>query len=505
MYDILIKNAIVYDGLGGEPFLSDIAVTDGKIARVAPAIAESAERVVDATGLSLTPGFIDSHSHSDNMQDEYPLMKEKLEQGITLDVTGQCGFSEAPRTLKDGTVLSGVAHYAMQGDGAKHGAYSLPLVGFNTLRTIVMGRENRAATKEEIASMQALLRTEMQNGAAGLSLGLIYVPGCYASTEEVIAVASVVKEFDGIIASHIRDEGDELIAAVEEFLTVIRETGCRAVFSHHKACGGKRNWGKVKTSLAMIDAANAQGCDIYLDVYPYVASHTTMQSTFVPPHLHPAGCKDVRDLLSDPEILAKAEAFFDERYEKDYTWIVVGKCPARPEYQGERIVDLARARGLSPMAFLYELMKECRGVTGCFFTMCEEDVETVLRHPRAMIGTDSSLGGDFVYYHPRVRGTFVRAIARYVRERKIVSLPEMIRKMTSLPAKVYRLPTKGVIREGMDADICIFDYERLTDRADFKAPTQNNIGLSYVLVNGEIVVEDGVANGTRPAGVILKT
>lgn len=504
MYDILITSARVYDGLGGTPYVADVALLDGKIARIADKITEQASTVIDATGLALSPGWVDSHSHSDNMLFAYPAMKEKLEQGIVCAVTGQCGFSQTPKRCADGTALTGENYYADMNTNLKQGGYSLPLVGFNTLRSFVMGKENRAATPEEIQAMQALLRDEMRAGAAGLSLGLIYIPGCYASTEEVIAVASVVKEFEGVLASHIRDEGAELLSAVEEFLTVIRATGCRAIFSHHKASGGRRNWGLVHKSLAMIDKANAEGLDVYLDVYPYTASHTSLSATFLPNDFHPEGCTNVYSLLDDEEVKKKIKARFDERYEGDYSWVMIAKCLTHPEYQGELVTTLAEKQGVSPMDFIFSLLRECPHATGCYFTACEEDLMTVISHPRAMIGTDSSLGGDLVYYHPRLRATFPRVLGRYIREKGVVSLEEMIRKMTSLPAHVYGLKNKGIVREGMDADLCLFDPARIADKADFKHPTRANEGLSYVIVDGKIAVIDGEQTDLRAGKILIK-
>ncbi len=500
MYDLLIKNADVLDGSGAPAFRKNIAVKDGKIAALTNEEPE-AKKVIDAKGSTVSPGWIDSHSHSDGAVLHTPAQKEKLEQGITFSITGQCGFSEAPRRSRDGS-LETVSAYMEKAKSTPQGSHSSMLIGFNTLRRAVLGDENRAPSPEELEKMKELLRDAMRAGAMGVSFGLFYVPGCYATTEEVVEIAKVVKEFDGLLASHIRSESDGLLEAVDEFLFAIRASGCRAVFSHHKS-SKKKNWGLVKKSLAMIDAANAEGLDVYLDVYPYTASHTSLSSSFLPTRFHPQGLKSISDLLSDRELLDKIKA---ERYAADgddYSWVFVTYASGHSEYHGKTLNEIAEMRGETDrVETAFNILRETNcSANACYFTMCEEDVEYVMKHPRAMIGTDSGVAGSRLHFHPRLRGSFPRALGRYVRERGVVSLPEMIRKMTSLPAHVYRLQTKGLIKEGMDADLCIFNPETIIDRADFLNPTLKNEGLDYVIVAGQVVVEDGVHNGVRAARV----
>ena len=500
MYDLIIKNATVLDGTGADGFLSDVAIKDGKIAKLGVGL-EGSEQVIDATGLTLSPGWIDSHSHSDSSIVSFPDQREKIEQGITFSITGQCGGSVAPRRLKDGT-LQTMGEFLEKAKNIPQGSSSKVLVGFNSLRKAVMGTENRAATKEELETMKELLREAMRGGALGVSYGLIYVPGCYASTEEVVEIAKVVKEFDGILASHIRNEGDTLLEAVEEYLIAIRESGCRAVFSHHKSAR-KQNWGKVKKSLALIDKAIEEGYDIYADVYPYCASHTSLSTTFIPKKFHYEGLKNVLSLLDDPAVCENIKEYMDGIYDGDYSWTMIASCPAFKEYEGLTLQRIAEIRNEHPIDAVHNIIRAGKGVGGgCYFTMCEEDVEYIIKHPRVMICTDSGVKGNATYCHPRLRASFPRALGEYARNRGIVSIPEMIRKMTSMPAHVYKLEGKGVIAEGMDADICIFDADKIIDRADFKNCFEKNEGLSYVIVDGKIVVEDGVYNGTRAGKVI---
>ncbi len=500
MYNLLIKNAEIIDGTGAPAFSANIVIRDGKIAAITQD-EPSAKIVIDATGKTVTPGWIDSHSHSDSAVFTFPDQREKIEQGITYSITGQCGSSAAPRHDKNGT-LELVSAYLDRANKAPQGSYSSMLIGFNTLRYAVLGNENRAPSKEELERMKELLRDAMRAGAMGVSFGLIYVPGCYATTEEVVEIAKVVGEYDGLLASHIRNENEHLLEAVEEFLFTIRASGCRAVFSHHKS-SKKKNWGLVKKSLAMIDSAIAEGLDVYLDVYPYTASSTSLAATFLPSQYHPEGMSSVREILDNRELLNKIKA---DRYAldgDDYSWVFITQANNHPEYHGKTLNEIAEMRGETDrVETAFSILRETNcSATACYFSMCEEDVEYVMKHPRAMICTDSAIAGTKSHFHPRLRGSFPRALGRYVRERGVTTLPEMIRKMTSLPASVYRLTGKGIIKEGMDADLCIFDPETIIDRADFLHPTEKNEGLCYVIVAGQIVVKDGVHNGIRAAAV----
>lgn len=505
MFDLLIQNATVLDGTGKDGFIADVAIRNGKIAAVGKCDGEAA-RVIDATGLVLTPGFVDSHSHSDRAMRHYPDQREKIEQGITFSIAGQCGGSAAPSRDKEtgevelaSTFLAEMAE-TPQGSGAKL------LIGHGSLRRAVVGTERRAPTPDEMEKMKEMLREALEAGAAGLSFGLIYVPGCYATTEECAELAKVVAEYDGLLAAHIRNEGDTLLEAIEEFLTIIKTSGCkRAVFSHHKS-SGKWNWGKVKKSLAMIDAAVAEGYEIYADAYPYTASGTTLSATFLPKQFHFEGMIDSLQLLDGGAREAELRAWAKGRWDNDYSWVLPYRIAGYDEYAGLNINEIADLRGQADrLDTIFDLIRETnKGVSGCFFTMCEEDVEYVLAHPRVMVCTDSSSACGKDLYHPRLRASFPRVLGKYVRERQVTSLAEMIRKMTSMPAKVYRLEGKGEIKEGFDADICIFDADTIKDGNDFFNPTRKNEGLSFVIVDGKVVVEDGVYNGTRAARVVTE-
>lgn len=504
MIDLLIKGASIIDGTGSDAFNANIGIKGGKIVSIGET-AEEASNVIDATGLTVTPGFIDSHSHSDRAMRSFPDQLEKIEQGITCSITGQCGSSAAPYRNADTGKITTVGEFLREVTNTPQGSSAKMLIGHGSLRRVVIGTEKRAPTREEMKEMKSLLREGLEAGALGLSFGLIYVPGCYADTEECIELARVVAEYDGLLAAHIRNEGDELLEAVDEFLTIIKASGCRAVFSHHKSAH-KWNFGKVKKSLAMIDKANAEGANIHLDVYPYVASGTSLATTFLPKLFHYDGMTDSLQLLDDPKMVSRIKKWANERWNNDYSWVLPRHVPGHDEYLGLNINEIADLRGQNDrLDTIYDLIRmTSKSLSASFFSMSEDDLEYILAHPRAMICTDSAVAMGEISFHPRLRASFPRVLGRYVRERGVTTLPEMIRKMTSLPATVYGLENKGVIGIGADADICIFDAERIIDCADYFDPTKKNEGLSYVILDGKIVVRDGVYNGTRAGKVYLE-
>jgi len=517
LYDLVIKNGNIIDGTGSPGFHADIAIKEGKIVKVARNI-NGAKKTIDATGLTVTPGFIDSHSHADNAMLTFPEMIEKIEQGITTSIGGQCGSSLAP--VYKGIIpekAKDVAGFGKETDVYKTfgsminiakdipmGANIMSFVGHSAIRKAVIGMEGRPATKDEIEKMKEYLREAMENGALGISFGLIYTPSCYAETEELIELAKVVKEYDGMISAHIRNEGFKLIEAVEEFLTVIKAANVKAVFSHHKSAY-KSNWGKVNHSLRLIEEANKEGYDVYLDVYPYPASHTSLSATVIPKEMRDMDNDALVQMLSKKENRNKIKEEYSKLYGKDLSNLQITVCSAYPEYEGLRISEVAKTRNQEHLDAALDLIADCKNnVHICNFSMCEEDIETVMKYERAMICTDSSVAKNNKVYHPRLRATFPRVLGRYVRERKVVTLPEMIRKITSMPASVYGLNSKGLIREGFDADICIFDSEKIIDKAEFTACHKRCEGLNYVILNGETVAENAVFNGKKMGRFIFR-
>ncbi|NLD87247.1 MAG: D-aminoacylase [Clostridiales bacterium] len=517
MYDLTIKNGTVLDGTGAEGFIADVSVKDGKIAFIGKCDCEASE-VIDAAGLTVTPGFIDSHSHSDSAMLVNPDQKEKIQQGITTCIAGQCGSTPAPI----GKDLAPFEIYQVDSFGLNtdvfrtmgsfldlvrdipQGCNIATFVGHSALRRAAMGMENREPTEKELEKMRSLLRDGMEHGAVGVSFGLIYTPSCYSKTPELIELAKVSVSYGGLVVAHIRDEGDYLIEAVEEFISIIRASGAKGVISHHKS-SGKRNWGKVKTTIKMIEKASEEGLDIYCDVYPYNASHTTLHSHFIPAEYHTGGPAGIVKLLSDNDMRQKLKEINRKDQGNNYDWIQITLCTGYPEYQGLRIPEIAKLHGTDQLDAVFDMIRDSNTrCSACYFTMCEEDVETVIAFPRSMIGTDSGIAGASKVFHPRLVGTFPRALGRYSRQRGVVSLPEMVRKMTSLPAYVYNLETKGKLQVGFDADICIFDADRIIDRAEFTDCSRKADGLNYVLLNGKVVVKDAVFLGDRQGKVLLR-
>ena len=485
MYDILIRNGLILNGTGSPAFRAEIAVKDGKIAKIARSIPGEAKTVIDAAGKVVTPGFIDSHSHADSNIKEHPEQIEKVEQGITTSVAGQCGGSVCG---------ANAAEFLDAYRGSQLGANMALLIGHGTLRRAVIGTADREPTPEELEKMKAMMRSAMEHGALGVSFGFIYAPGCFAKTEEAIEIAKVVGAYHGIAAIHLRSESDRLVAAVREFIDIVRASGVRGVISHHKVTGREENWGKVHTTLQMLDRANAEGLELYADVYPYTASSTGFSAAFIPTSWRDGGKEALLKRTKDPALVAQIKEAYYQKY-PDMGWIMAARCPGYEEYNGMMVPEIAEKLGMDEFDAAMEIVRLTGDrALGCFFSMCEEDVETVMAHPRVMICTDSGVMTR-PGYHPRMRGSFPRTLGRYVRERKVTSLPEMIRKMTAMPATVYGFKNKGLLWEGFDADICIFDPDTIIDRADFVDPSQRAEGLDYVIVGGKIAAVNAVATG----------
>lgn len=506
MFDLVIKNGTVIDGTGKPGFRADVAVQDGKIACIAECI-EGGNDVIDAAGLFVTPGFFDAHSHSDMNIFSNPEQTEKGEQGITTSISGQCGQSPYPVRRKEplDDTLQGryetVGEFLKKAKALPQGSNEVPYVGHGCLRRAVMGMENRKPTQAELEEMKALLRDGMEHGALGISFGLVYTPGSFADTQEVLELCKVVAEYNGIAAAHLRNEADTLVEAVEEFLYVLKEAKVRGCISHHKAMF-KQNHGKVNTTLAMIQKAIDEGVDVYCDVYPYIASGTTLESRFIPDQYR-QGINKLRAALNDPATVAQIKKDNIEKWGEDLSWVVVNVCPSHPEYLGKNMNDVAAQLGLHPFDAVYQLLREDGGAVSCtFFAMAEEDVEKVMQFPRTMICTDSRAHGQKIQHHPRLRGSFPRALGVYVRERKVLSWEEMIRRMTSMPADFFGVKNKGRVAVGFDADLCIFDPETILDGCDFTDCLKHAEGLNFVLVNGVVVAKDAYHTGARPGKVI---
>ena len=504
MFDLIIKNGTVIDGSAAPGYRADVAINGGKIACIAGCI-EGGKEIIDATGLMVTPGFFDAHSHSDMNVFLNPEQTEKGEQGITTSISGQCGQSLYPKRREvplDDTVVGRYETFAqLKEQAVPQGSNEVAYVGHGRLRREVMGMEKRKPTDAELEEMKQILRLCMENGALGISFGLVYTPSCFADTQELIELCKVVAEYNGIAAAHLRNEADTLVEAVEEFLYVLKTAKVRGCISHHKAMF-KQNHGKVNTTLPMIQKAIDEGVDVYCDVYPYIASGTTLESRFIPDQYR-QGIAKLRAALNDPQTVAQIKKANIEKWGEDLSWVMVNACPSHKEFLGKNMNEIAAQLGLHPFDAVYQLLREDGGGVSCtFFAMAEEDVEKVMKFPRTMICTDSRAPGGNIQHHPRLRGSFPRALGVYVRERKVLSWEEMIHRMTAMPAEFFGVKNKGLLKVGYDADLCIFDPEKIIDKCDFTDCHKHAEGLNYVLVNGQIVARDGYHTGALPGKVI---
>jgi N-acyl-D-amino-acid deacylase len=513
-YDILIENARIVDGTGAPYFWGNVGIKHGKIVYIGNKEGLASKKI-NADGLVLCPGFINSHSHGDMMADLDNTFFQEVEQGVTTQIQGMCGISAAPFSKEhlDSALEIAATIVAYDfGPSAGHrysyqdylrmvdkptGNNFVLMVGHGTLRAAIMGMNNSDPSPEQMEQMETLLRNCMDAGALGVSFGLQYPPGAYAKTDEMIRLASIVAAYDGVISSHVRDEGNLLVESVEEMLHVAEVSGCKLVLSHHKAIN-KPNWGKVSKTLSLMDKANESGYNVYCDQYPYSASSTGLKSR-IPQKLHVLGEKKLVEMLRDPkqhDYMRKA-ILDGMTPEIRFGTTMFGASLTHPEYSGRLVKDVAEETGKDPCDLVMDVLADDHLTTnGIYFCMQDKDIEEVMRYPRTMIGSDGLYYKGCSGVHPRAFGTFLRVLGLYVREKKIITLEEAVRKMTSLPAQVYGLQTKGLIREDMDADLVLFDPETVMDQATFADPQKKGAGIKNVWINGECVVEEGIFNGT---------
>jgi len=518
MFDVVIRDATIYDGTGGPSYKADLAVKDGKIAKIGE-IDELGKVDVEGKGLALAPGFIDTHTHSDYQAYADPGRMCKVMQGVTLEIGGQCGWSRGPSDLginkaahqyfsvvnNGGKPITLFATYQENLDAIaalKPGAHQYTFVGHHMLRGSVVGMEDRPATPEELERMKELLDGAMKQGAPGFSTGLVYAPGIYSDTEEIIELAKVAAKYNGIYTTHMRDEGDLLVESVEEALRIARESGVRVNIAHLKVMY-KKNLPKLDKVIEMIEQANAEGCDVFFDVYPYEACAATILSTLPPSYL----TKDIDWLveeLSSPEGIAKLEKAIMEPtevwenpllnagFDKD----LIVNAKATPDAVGKFISEYAEEKGMTDVeAYAYIIAQNRGTVSDVRFTMFEESLAKLYKHPLCTLGTDGLYKGGKTLSHPRGFGSFPRYLGRFIRDQKILSYEEGIRRITGLPADRYELKGKGYIKEGYDADLVLFDWERIIDHATYEDPFLPNEGIEMVFVSGEAAVVKNISTG----------
>ena len=506
------------DGTGAPARAADVAIRDGRIAAIGRGLG-GADRTIDVAGLALAPGAIDIHSHSDESMFVNPAMESTVHQGVTTAVCGNCGGASAPvMGLAASEMDRDMARFGLERNWTSFGEYAAAVekngtainicsfVGHGTLRMCVMGGDAREPTAGELGAMKAVLASALSEGAVGMSTGLIYPPSAYGTTDEIVALASVVARHGGLYASHIRNEGNKLLEAVSEGMEIGRRSGARVQLSHHKAAG-KMNWGRVKESTALIERARAEGVDVTADQYPYTASSTGL-GTVIPNWVHEGGPLAMVARLRDPAVRTRIR---DEYVETGRAWdrIVIARAQKHAEWSGRTVAELADAAGKDPLEWSCDALVEHDGdVAIVHHSMNEDDVRFVMAKEWIAIGSDSRANApygplSFGKPHPRSYGTFPRVLGKYARDDRVLTLEDAVRKMTSLPASRVRLRDRGVLRDGAVADIVVFDPRTVIDRATFDDPHRYPDGIPFVIVNGEVALEAGETTPAR-AGRFLR-
>lgn len=565
--DLILKNGHIIDGTGNPWFKSDIGIQDGKIAKISPAPLFGADRVIDAKGLLICPGFINLHSHTDSTILAHNNAENCLAMGLLTELVGNCGSSVAPITesyreyirarmkgrsfsLKEEDVdWLTLDEWIKKLEARGTGINIAPMIGHGSARSAVMGVEGEGGerivpTEDEMALMKDLVDQAMKDGAFGLSTGLIYAPGRNALTEEVIGLVEVVSKYGGLYASHMRDEGDFLLKATREFLEICEKAGVRGTISHHKA-SGKENYGKACETVRMVERARAKGLDVVIDQYPWQHGGVTkslgafLKGWDPSEELMVENREDLVKKLKDPEAYENLKAAAIARRDKEIELFKVRKrnleekggwspepyamatggtilySKAHPELEGKSYTEVMKAFGEEDR---YDAIRElliadegwtCSGGE----PYSEDDIRTILRYPWTTVSTDQyamdnskvslqDMADELAMQHPRGWGTYAKILGKYVRDEKVLSMEEAIRKMTSLPARFLGLQDRGIVREGFRADLVVFDPKTVKSRATYGNPCQFPDGIPYVVVNGELAIDEGRHTGSLSGEVI---
>ena len=528
--DLILRGGMVFDGTGAPARRADLGIAGDTITAIDDLANASAAHILDATKRYIAPGFIDIHTHSDETVFVNPKMESKIHQGVTTEVTCNCGGSAAPLyAAARADMLHDIAQYKdLMLDWQTMGEYLeriertrlstnyVTYVGKGTLRACVMGHAMRAPTSDELKQMQNLLARAMEEGAWGVSTGLIYPPSAYADVDELVALSRVAAERGGLYTSHIRNEGDRLLEAVDEALAIGERAQIRVQLAHHKAAG-KRNWGKVSQSIAKIEQARARGINVCADQYPYVASSTGL-GTVIPDWAHEGGWGKMVERLRDPatrqritdEVRITRPGWENPAVDSGWHNILIVGCKSDRSLQDKTVWQIAERQGKDPVETSCDLLIANEGaVQVVIFSMSDEDVRTVMRVTWVSVGSDSSARAPTgplaeAQCHPRTYGTFPRVLAKYVRDDKVLSWELAIAKMTARPAQMLGLPQRGEIRAGYFADLVVFDPATIADTATFTEPHQFPVGIDYVFVNGNLTIERGKHTEARAGRVLRK-
>jgi N-acyl-D-amino-acid deacylase len=528
MLDLIISGGEVLDGMGTPAVQADVGIAGGRIVALGNLGKEPAAHRIDAGGRTVAPGFIDAHSHDDFNLPVNPLVPGKILQGVTTQITGNCGWSPAPilpRRKKDFVENAGFVDSALAWNWESMADFLrvLPplaqnigqLVGHVTVRTAVMGVEDRPPTPEELEQMRQLVARSMEEGAIGFSTGLVYPPSAYAATDEIVALAKVAARYGGGYHTHMRDEGQKIWESIAEAAEIGRRSGARVQISHLKL-SGKQYWGQADRLLAHIESFHNQGLAISADQYPYPAGSSGLKS-LLPNWAHRGGTAGLLQRLRTPaerdQIRAEMLEGMSERgFMKIAAWTDVMICdsPSNPRNNGFSLQEIGDRDGRRPIdAMLDMLLADTAKTLSLFFTIGVEDMLKILRHPNVSIGSDGIITTqphlpDLTKPHPRYYGTFPRVLGKYVRDEPVLSLPEAVRKMTSLPAFTMGLTERGRLAPGYAADVAIFDPATIVDTATYRDPQQSPKGIDTVLVNGVAVVQGGQPTGATPGQIIRR-
>ncbi len=492
IYDFVIKNGRIIDGTGNPWFKADIGIKEGRIVKIGVINENEAKEIVDAQNQIVAPGFIDVHAHTENIFNN-PNAENFIRMGVTSLITGNCGGSVTD-------VNNFLGNFSANPTAVNLGT----LIAHGSVRRAVLGTENREPTPEELKKMEAIVEQGMKDGAVGISTGLIYVPGTYAKTDEVVALARIAKKYNGIYASHIRNEGETVFEAIAEAINIGEQTGISVEISHFKIAS-KEHWGKANQTLDLVRQARARGLQVTIDEYAYTASSTSLD-TILPSWALAGGREEGKKRLADEETKKKITKEIKDTLKKskfkDFSYAYVASYSANKDYDGKNIKEISKlVRGKDKLDAQIEQIYEIYqggGAQMVYHKMDEPDVQMIMREPFTMIASDSGVRAiGEGKPHPRGYGNNVRVLGRYVRELKILTLEDAIRKMTSLPAQTFNLKNRGLIKEGFAADLVIFDEKTIADKATYDDPHQFPVGISYVFVNGQKTFANGELNQTR--------
>jgi N-acyl-D-amino-acid deacylase len=526
-YDLVIKNGRVFDGLGNDAISADVGICGHKIKKIGKISAAKGQSVIDAKDLTVCPGFIDAHDHTDIELLVNPKAESSIRQGITTLVSGNCGSSPFPIseeiydeyrdnqkeefdvdvTWRD--IKGFFSKLEEQGMALNYSTY----VGQGTIRGFAVGFNDRPPKAEELAKMKDLVVENIRNGALGLSSGLEYAPGSYAQQDEIVGLCRAAAQNGGLYGTHMRDESDELLEAMDETIDVSRKTGIRLQISHFKIAY-PRNWHKIDDALARLEAAQNEGIPIFCDRYAYIAGSTGLSSMNFPLWSKQGTTDEFLARLKDPTLESKFRAFLAEREKKLGSWdkVVISSVftEGNKIYEGKTILEATQETGKDVFEFLRDLLiEEKNRADQVIFMMKEENLMRILAHPLVGVGCDGAALAPYGPLskgkpHPRSYGTFPRVLGKYIREEKILPMAEMLKKMTSIPAKNFGFTQRGALQKDYFADIVLFDEERVIDKATFKDPHQYPEGIEYVIVNGQVVINNGEHTGLLPGKILRK-